>query len=162
MTVHSNIDYKCDSCGSLFIPLPGFNECPKCGYKSPEVFAQFTTKTLISARYNLVSYRSFVPPIWGTFNIGDHYYWTAFHFLYHAAKSLRFTKKDLISTVLSEDQINSLVTEFVGELEHGEQDYLETALRNYLSLLAESLGGEEALEVNKLAFDFSKSRRTGA
>jgi len=56
MTIHSNIQYKCEFCGTYFVPISESPYCLKCGRVSQEVYPEFVEETLRSALFNLSRY----------------------------------------------------------------------------------------------------------
>ena len=131
MTLHAFIEHKCSYCGTHFVPLPILPRCPKCGRKSSKVFDNFIEDTIRSSLYNLTKYGSFVPPGWGTFTVGDHYYWLAFGFLSFASSSLKIDEKELFSLDISENTAQKLALTFLDKLDFGKQEYMANALKPY-------------------------------
>ncbi|MFC1900925.1 hypothetical protein ACFLYN_04960 [Chloroflexota bacterium] len=162
MSVHSDVDYKCESCDCRYVPLPGAENCPRCGCESTEVYYDFILKALWSAQYNLhFNGRSFKAPIWGAFTIGDRYYWITFEFLSYMAKSFKVAERALIPRKLTENEINELVNRFISEVDISEWSYIETAIRKYLTLVAEALAEKSFDEesVRLLFKQISRRRR---
>lgn len=135
MTLHSRIEYKCRNCGTDFIPTPILSTCPKCGYRSSKVFNNFIEETIRSALYNLTNYGSFIPHGWGTFTIGDHYYWLAFRFLSFASYSLKVDEQKLLGKDISENTARKLASKFLDKINFGKQGYMANAFGVYFARL---------------------------
>jgi len=131
MTLHSDVNYKCEACGAAFIPLVKLQKCPKCGHESPDAFEIFIYATVSSATYNLSS-GSFLPGIWGAFTLGDVYYDTAFQFLHFTAASLKITQRELPEKDITEETARSLAAQFVNKVT-GIEEYMQDAIQDYLA-----------------------------
>ena len=133
MTLHSSVNYKCDDCGTYFVPLPGADKCPKCGRMSREIFDDFVEATIQSALFNIRKYKSFIPGAWGVFTIGDHYYLHAFNFLHYAAATLKVNKRKLFEQEIPEKTAKEMAQKYLNKLDFRDQMYMIEPLSTYLT-----------------------------
>jgi hypothetical protein len=132
MTLHSDVNYKCEACGAAFIPLVKLQKCPQCGHEAPEAFEYFVHSTVRSALYNL-SYGSFLPMIWGTFTTGDSYYDAAFRFLHYATR-----QQDVRDLCLSDGEIppetaRRVAEQYVHHVATVDPDYIKDTMQDFFS-----------------------------
>ena len=135
MTVHSQVDYKCNCCNTHFIPIPESPNCPQCNQPSEILFGNFIKDTITSAQFNVTKYQNFIPPAWLACTTGDHYYSIAFAFLDYVSCKIKTREPRLLSKIFSEYDIDSLTTQFLELLDFVDQPYRFPGLKTYLSLL---------------------------
>jgi hypothetical protein len=135
MTHHSDVNYQCRACGTGYIPLPGYPQCPKCSTLSAMIFSDFVEDALHSAIYNLWSHRNFDPGIWGTFTTGDAYYALAFDFLIFTAGALKVPQSKLLATLVTRTQAQELAEKFISGTNLEGQIFMADSFKHYCTAL---------------------------
>lgn len=85
MTIHISYQHKCAQCETEYIPYDEAIPCPKCCLVEEERF-DLIAKAVISARYNLENYGSYIPLAWAVFTYGDQVLSLLFRLLEHDRK----------------------------------------------------------------------------
>lgn len=135
MTSHSDVNYQCQYCHADFVPILEAPHCPNCGMKSEEIFSEFIDEALCSAIFNISRYKSTFPPVWGIFGIGDRYYAITFSFISFLSTQLKIEEKDALTKEYSENEAQSLVSQFLEPKDFENSNYLKTHLKVYLRCL---------------------------
>lgn len=83
-------------------------------------------------------YHSFLPGVWGIFNVGDHYYYLAFGFYDFAQKKSKLKVEDLLARKIPYEKAEIAAAKFMERLDLSKQPYMAPVFKAYFITLISS------------------------